>query len=56
MSFVLQQLLLITALLLLLLLLLLLMKNVISIKGLLEECDKEETVAVTGAATFSCLK
>jgi hypothetical protein len=25
-------------------------------KGLLEECDKEENVAVTGAATASCLE
>jgi hypothetical protein len=28
----------------------------ISNKGLLEECDKEKNVAVTGAATTSCLK
>jgi len=28
----------------------------ISNKGLIEECDKEENVAVTGAATTSCLK
>jgi len=25
-------------------------------KGLLEECDKEENVEVTGTATVSCLK
>ena len=28
----------------------------ISNKGLLEECDKEENVEVTAAATVSCLK
>ena len=28
----------------------------VSNKGLLEECDKEENVAVTGAAVTSCLK
>jgi hypothetical protein len=28
----------------------------ISNKDLLEECDKEENVAVAGAATASCLK
>jgi hypothetical protein len=31
-------------------------KNDISNKGLLEESDKEEIMAVTGAATASCLK
>jgi hypothetical protein len=30
--------------------------NYITDKGLLEECDKEENVAATGAATTSCLK
>jgi hypothetical protein len=31
-------------------------KNYILCKGLLEECDKEENVVATGAATISCLK
>jgi hypothetical protein len=30
--------------------------NYISKEALLEECDKEQNVAVTGAATTSCLK
>ena len=29
---------------------------IMSSKGLLDECDKEEHVVATGAATISCLK
>jgi hypothetical protein len=53
--------LLITALLLLLLLMLIIIillidSNYISNKGLPEECDTEENVAVTGAVAASCFK